>query len=77
MRAPIKVRLNGKIEDTTYGRILFNNIVPTDLGFINETLKKGTLKKILSRSFEELGSDVTAKLVDDIKSFGYKYATLS
>lgn len=77
MRAPIKVRLHGKIEETTYGRILFNNVVPKELWFINETLKKGTLKKILSRSFEELGSDVTAKLVDDIKNFGYKYATLS
>lgn len=77
MRAPIKVRMGGKLEETTYGRLLFNQIVPAGLGFINETLKKGVLKKILSRSFEELGSEVTAKLVDDIKNFGYKYATLS
>jgi DNA-directed RNA polymerase subunit beta' len=77
MRAPIKVRLDANGQETSYGRLLFNKIVPTELGFINETLKKSTLKKILSRSFEELGSEVTAQFVDDIKTFGYKYATLS
>ena len=77
IKAPIKVRINGKIEDTCYGRLLFNEIVPEWLGFINETLKKKALSNILSRCFEELGSDVTAKFVDDIKNFGYKYSTLS
>ncbi len=54
MRAPIKVRVDGKVMETTYGRLLFNEIVPEELGFVNETLKKNTLKKLLSRSFEEL-----------------------
>lgn len=77
MRAPIKVRIDGKMQETTYGRLLFNQILPSGIAFVNETLKKSTLKKILSRSFEELGSEVTAQLVDDIKNFGFKYATLS
>ena len=77
MRAPIKVRVDGKVMETTYGRLLFNEIVPEELGFVNETLKKGTLKKLLSRSFEELGPQRTAHLVDAIKNFGFKYATLS
>ncbi|NUJ97624.1 DNA-directed RNA polymerase subunit beta' [Candidatus Gracilibacteria bacterium] len=77
MRAPVKVRLDGKLVDISYGRLLFNEIIPKELGFINETLKKGTLKKILSASFEILGPEATAHLVDDIKNFGYKYATLS
>lgn len=63
--------------ETTYGRLLFNEIVPTELGFINDTLKKGVLKKILSDSYEILGPDETAKLVNRIKDFGFKYATLS
>jgi DNA-directed RNA polymerase subunit beta' len=77
IKSPIKVRINGKIEDTCYWRLLFNEIVPEWLGFINETLKKWALKNILSRSFEELGSEVTAKFVDDIKNFWFKYSTLS
>lgn len=77
MRALIKVRVNGEVIETTYGRLLFNEIVPEGLGFINETLKKSVLKRILSESFERLGSDVTSQFVDHIKDFGYKYATLS
>jgi len=77
IKSPIKVRIEWKLVDTCYGRLLFNEIVPEWLGFINETLKKGAIKKILSRSFEELGSEVTAKFVDDIKNFWFKYSTLS
>ncbi len=77
IKSPIKVRINGELVDTCYGRLLFNEIVPEGLGFINETLNKKALNKILSRSFEELGSDVTAQFVDDIKNFWYKYSTLS
>lgn len=77
VHALVKVRVNGKIIETTYGRLLFNEIVPNELGYINETLKKGVLKRILSESFEILGPDATAELVDRIKTFGYKYATLS
>ena len=38
--ALIKVRIEGKIIETTYGRLLFDKIVPVELGYINETLKK-------------------------------------
>ncbi len=77
IKSKVKVRVDGKIIETCYGRLLFNEIVPEGLGFINETLKKWEIKKILSRSFEELGSEVTAKFVDDIKNFWFKYSTLS
>jgi DNA-directed RNA polymerase subunit beta' len=40
MKSLIKVRINGEIVDTTYGRLLFNKIVPEELGFVNESLKK-------------------------------------
>ncbi|MGB2110638.1 MAG: hypothetical protein ACPHY8_01600 [Patescibacteria group bacterium] len=77
IKSPIKVRIKGEIIDTCYGRLLFNEIVPVGLGFINEKLTKGVLKRILSQSFEELGGEVTAKLVNDIKNFGFKYSTIS
>ena len=77
MKALIKVRLNWELVETTYWRLLFNEIVPKELWFINETLKKWALKKLLSRCFEELWAEVTAKFVDQIKNFWYKYSTLS
>lgn len=76
-RTLIRVRVNGQVIETTYGRLLFNEIIPKELWFINETLGKWVVKKILARSFDELGSATTAKLVDDIKNFWYKYATVS
>ena len=77
IKAPIKVRNNGEIIETSYGRLLFNEIVPKDLYYVNETLKKSVLKRILAESFETLGGDVTAQFVDKIKDFGYKYSTIS
>ncbi|MDD3302170.1 MAG: DNA-directed RNA polymerase subunit beta' [Candidatus Gracilibacteria bacterium] len=77
IRSVIKVRINGEIIETNYGRLLFNQILPEGMGFVNDCLKKGVIKKLLSRCFEELGQEETALLADKIKNFGYKYATLS
>lgn len=77
IKSPIKVRLNGTLVETNYGRLLFNEIVPNELGYINEKLTKGVLKRILSQSYEELGAPVTAKFVDQIKDFGFSYSTIS
>lgn len=46
IRSPIKVRIDWKIIETNYGRLLFNQIVPTSLWFVNEVLKKMSIKKI-------------------------------
>ncbi|MDD2487252.1 MAG: DNA-directed RNA polymerase subunit beta' [Candidatus Gracilibacteria bacterium] len=77
LHTPINVRINGEIVKTTYGRLLFNEIIPEELGYINETMVKGSVKKILARSFELFGSEKTAFFSDRIKNIGYKYATLS
>ncbi len=77
IRSAIKVRMNWELIETNYWRLLFNEIVPNELWFVNEVLKKWVIKKLLSRCFEELWQEATAVLVDKIKDFGYKYATLS
>lgn len=77
IKSKIKVRIDWSFVETSYGRLLFNEIVPEGLGFINETLRKWVIKKILARSFEELWQEVTAKFVDQIKNFWYKYSTIS
>ncbi len=77
IKTPVKVRLNWELIETCYGRLLFNEIVPKELGFINEKLWKWALKKLLADSFEKLWAENTAKFVNDIKNFWYKYATIS
>jgi DNA-directed RNA polymerase subunit beta' len=66
----------GPIE-TTVGRVLFNQILPPELRFVNDVLDKKTLKELVGVSYTALGDETTAKLVDDIKKIGFKYATRS
>lgn len=76
---PIKVRLEdtGAVVETTLGRLLFNRIVPPELGFINEVVTKKTLKRIINDIHARFGNAVTAKFVDDLKAMGFSFATLS
>lgn len=79
--------LSGLIE-TTVGRLIFNEIIPQDLGFversapgnelapeINFLVKKKDLKQILEKVMDVHGATQTALTLDDIKAIGYKYST--
>ena len=77
IKSAINVRINWKIIKTTYGRLLFNEIVPVEIGYVNETIGKWALKKVLARSFDELWAKITAKFVNDIKTFWFESATIS
>ncbi len=68
LHTPVKIRIRGEILDTTYGRFLFNEILPESLQYINETVGKSVSKKLLSRSFDILGGEETAFLADKIKN---------
>ncbi len=63
--------------ETTVGRVLFNQILPEELRFVNEVLDKGALKDLVGKCYSTVGIDVTVKLVDDIKNLGFRYATRS
>ncbi len=60
---------------TTVGRILFNNVVPTELGYIDVNITKKEISKLVDRCYRELGPYRTAVFLDDIKKMGYTYAT--
>lgn len=77
LRATIKVRHNDQVLETTVGRLIFNEILPEGMGYINETLNKKALQGIMAHVFTEYGQEMTADLVDDVKDIGFKYATLS
>jgi DNA-directed RNA polymerase subunit beta' len=83
LQAKIKIALqdgsgNGEgLVETTVGRVLFNRILPEELRFVNEVLEKGKLQDLVGLCYQKLGADKTAKLVDDIKKIGFKYATRS
>lgn len=78
IQAPIKVRmLDGHILETTVGRIIFNEILPTGIEFKNKSLGKKQLSNVLAEVYNNIGLDETAILADDIKDLGFEYATKS
>ncbi|MEO0240981.1 MAG: DNA-directed RNA polymerase subunit beta' [candidate division WOR-3 bacterium] len=70
----IKVLIKEKIIETSVGRIIFNNIVPPPLRFINEEINKKKLGNLIYECYKKFGSLVTEKFLDDIKDLGFKWA---
>jgi len=64
-------------EATTVGRALFNRILPDDMRFVQETLSKKSLQKLVARVYQRYGADRTTDVVDAIKNIGFHYATVS
>ena len=75
LHAKIKVRINNEMLETTTGRVVFNEIVPNEMGFFNQLLIKKTFGGFVGKMFINLGNKVTAKFLDDLKDIGFKYAT--
>jgi len=73
----ITLAYNGEHITTTVGRVLFNEILPEKIRFVNQTVKKKDLKKILSMIFDSYGMEETVRVADMIKNYGFKFATLS
>ena len=78
-----------KLVDTTVGKIIFNEAIPQDLGFtrreteddmfkleIDRVVDKGVLGDIVDVTFKRKGATETARVLDNVKSLGYKYSTI-
>ncbi|HMR57123.1 MAG TPA: DNA-directed RNA polymerase subunit beta', partial [Cyclobacteriaceae bacterium] len=82
--ALIKVRVNTrdkktgdletKMVETVTGRVIFNQVVPTEVGFVDELLTKKKLQTIIADVFRVAGQAKTAKFLDDIKELGFQMA---
>jgi len=74
LRAPIKI---GADPETTCGRIIFNRILPEDIGYINEVIIKKSLVALLTKIIGRHSLEETKKIVNAIQQLGFEYATLS
>ena len=82
LHATIKVRTHDmekgqavtKLIETTCGRVLFNDLVPKEVGYINDVLTKKSLRDIIGRVLKICGVSKTAEFLDDIKEMGYTNA---
>jgi DNA-directed RNA polymerase subunit beta' len=72
----IQFHVNGEKIDTTVGRVLFNEIVPSGLGrFINHQVDKQSLFQLVEECHARLGEDETVRFLNDLDDLGFKYAT--
>ena len=97
LHAPIRVRMtrtvNGeerkRVIDTTVGRIIFNEPIPQDLGYVNREdpehmfelevgfkVGKKQLGAIIDRCIEKHGFTIATEVLDNVKALGYKYSTI-
>ncbi len=98
LQAKIKLRRTAEFEgetvvgsvETSLGRIIFNSIIPQDLGFVDRTKKENVLKfeidkavvkgdysNLIGTCYRKHGTNTTVIMIDNIKNMGYKYSTLS
>ncbi len=63
-----------KLIETTVGRVIFNQVVPEMMGYINQLLTKKSLRDIISNFVKEVGVARTSKFLDDIKDLGFHFA---
>ena len=63
--------------ETTAGRVIFNDVWPKEMGFWNDKCSKSTIGKLILDCHKVAGHDVTVAAVDNLKSLGYRFATIS
>ena len=74
---PKYAQYEGQIFETTVGRLLFNSVLPSDHAFINDVVSQRTLFGIIIDLIDEQGTEVVPEIVDRLKKYGFKYATVS
>ena len=62
------------VENTSVGRVLVNQYVPKEIGYVNEILSKKSLRTIISKVIKKCGIPRSAQFLDDIKNLGYRMA---
>ncbi|MBS4168856.1 DNA-directed RNA polymerase subunit beta' [Parachlamydia sp. AcF125] len=71
----IKLRTENGIIETTPGRVLFNTIVPPELGFQNYSMPKKKMGDLVMRCYKKVGLEATVRFLDNLKNLGFLEAT--
>ena len=71
----ITVRVDGQKLETTPGRVIFNEVLPPEIRYVNEAVTKKKLGNLVLDSYRRVGLERTVKLLDDLKDLGFGYAT--
>ncbi|HUU51043.1 MAG TPA: DNA-directed RNA polymerase subunit beta' [Nitrospinota bacterium] len=77
LQARIKVRIDGELVNTTVGRVLLYEILPSEIPFssVNKQMNKKNLIDLVSENFKKVGRERTVQFLDELKEIGFHYAT--
>ncbi len=73
----VRVRIDGELLTTTVGRVIFNEIMPKEMPFINELIDDKGIRKVSIEVHSRYGNRITTDFLDGLKRLGYDYATRS
>src|SRR5437764_10228293 len=73
---PRPAKFKSDVVLTTVGRCMFNDILPTEMPFYNFAVTSGGGSRVIADTYAALGRPATIKLLDDMKSVGFKRSTL-
>lgn len=71
----IKVRIDSQIIETTPGRVLFNTIVPKELGFQNYSMPNKKMSELILTCYKKVGIEATVRFLDNLKELGFNQST--
>jgi DNA-directed RNA polymerase subunit beta' len=74
--AVCKVEIDGTMVETTPGRLILNDALPDELGFLNFTMGDHELKNLVASTYKEHGPYIAVLMLDAIKHLGFRYATV-
>ncbi len=77
LRQPLKVKVEDKILEASPGKIIFNEIVPPQLGFIDYAIKGSTIKTLIGLALRLCPQQEVVKFIDSLKEIGFTGMTLS
>jgi DNA-directed RNA polymerase subunit beta' len=78
VRVPVYNDETGELEskrvETTVGRVIFNQSVPENVGYVNDLLSKKQIRKVIANVLEKTNPFITAQFLDDVKNLGFYWA---
>ena len=77
LHAPVKIRVDGKLIETTLGRVKFNLLLPEDLRDYKKVFNAREVEQLIMECYHRHGLERTVKLLDDLKDLGFYFATKS
>jgi len=77
IQSEVTIRIDGERQTTSVGRVLFNQLLPKEFSFLNESVDKKGLSALVAKTLVQCGPERTVEFLDAVKNFGFSWVTMS